>query len=202
MATLTFNNKQLRSLLTLADTDKVAFAKDHGIYLVGCKANDDNVVIYGRGFNPLTNDLWYDKANILWGDDDFGLELGEFAQFRGRIEDGCAIRIKATQTKFIVDWLLPTPTSKNDPQPKAKAPKAAPKKAATKKQVEDQASKLNKALPSSVNRPKAGTVCAEVWATCDTYKDLPRKEVIQICINAGINAATARTQYQRWFSAQ
>jgi hypothetical protein len=40
-----------------------------------------------------------------------------------------------------------------------------------------------------------------VWAIADSMKGAARKEVIAACVAEGINAGTARTQYQHWFSA-
>lgn len=54
----------------------------------------------------------------------------------------------------------------------------------------------------AVKAPKPGTVSAKVWEIASANADKARKEVIALCIEAGVNPATAKTQYQRWFSAQ
>lgn len=58
-----------------------------------------------------------------------------------------------------------------------------------------------KPLPASVKRPKPGTKTGLVWDICDANTNLSRKEVVELCVAQGVNIATARTQYQRWFSA-
>lgn len=57
-----------------------------------------------------------------------------------------------------------------------------------------------------VNRPKAGTATGRVWDIADKvyeqYPDVPVKElrqrIIAACVDKGINASTAQTQYSRW----
>ncbi len=39
---------------------------------------------------------------------------------------------------------------------------------------------------------------AKVWAICDRMPKAERKEVLAACEKAGINPATAATQYYRW----
>lgn len=39
-----------------------------------------------------------------------------------------------------------------------------------------------------------------VQKVCRIMKSYPRKIVVKICVDAGINPATARTQYQKWYS--
>lgn len=41
----------------------------------------------------------------------------------------------------------------------------------------------------------------KVWSIAESMPGASRKEVVQACIDAGIGAGTARTQYQAWFSA-
>jgi hypothetical protein len=41
---------------------------------------------------------------------------------------------------------------------------------------------------------------AKVQMICGALKNKTRGEVIAKCVEKGINEATARTQYQRWFS--
>lgn len=55
------------------------------------------------------------------------------------------------------------------------------------------------------NGPSKTTgACATVWNICemDTMKNATRKEVVDACIKVGVNPATARTQYQAWFTAK
>lgn len=49
-------------------------------------------------------------------------------------------------------------------------------------------------------RPRNGAVF-KVWEICENNKSQKRKHVIAICVEAGINYNTARTQYQAWFKA-
>lgn len=50
--------------------------------------------------------------------------------------------------------------------------------------------------------PKAGTATGKVWEIATANSSLARKDVVALCVEAGINPATARTQYQRWSKAQ
>jgi len=47
-------------------------------------------------------------------------------------------------------------------------------------------------------RPKDLSPVAFVWETCDEMPDAPRSEVIEACVEAGVNPATAATQYGLW----
>ena len=66
------------------------------------------------------------------------------------------------------------------------------------------ASKKAKATTKKATSKKAATTsgpCAQVWKIADSMADAPRGEVVDACIAKGINPSTARTQYQRWFTA-
>ncbi len=52
------------------------------------------------------------------------------------------------------------------------------------------------------DQPKKNGPVARVWAMCESMPGASRKEVVEACVAAGINVHTAKTQYQRWFSAQ
>lgn len=65
------------------------------------------------------------------------------------------------------------------------------------------------ALPSSVKRPSAGTATGKVWDICDKVMNMQnppklpnRDQIIGLCVNAGINASTAATQYGKWKASQ
>ena len=45
---------------------------------------------------------------------------------------------------------------------------------------------------------KATGPVARVWQLASSMPKAKRKEVIDACVNAGVNIHTARTQYQRW----
>ncbi len=45
---------------------------------------------------------------------------------------------------------------------------------------------------------KASGPVARVWQLASSMPKAARKEVIDACVNAGVNIHTARTQYQRW----
>ena len=73
----------------------------------------------------------------------------------------------------------------------------------TKKDATPKAPKERKVSEAVVaTRPKEGTKTGDVWDICDTMPQASRADVITACVAAGLNVATARTQYQRWFSAQ
>lgn len=46
--------------------------------------------------------------------------------------------------------------------------------------------------------PRKPGACARVHEIAGSMKDAARKDVIAACIKAGINKATASTQYQKW----
>ena len=77
----------------------------------------------------------------------------------------------------------PVDKTKAAAKPKRKAPAKAKAKAAD-------------------DQPKKDGPVAQVWAMCESMPGAPRKEVVEACVAAGINVHTAKTQYQRWFSAQ
>lgn len=77
-------------------------------------------------------------------------------------------------------------TTTKKPTKKA-APKSAPKAKATTAPKAKQA-----------DAPKKTGACARVHAIADSMKDAARKDVIAACIKAGLNKATASTQYQKW----
>lgn len=49
-------------------------------------------------------------------------------------------------------------------------------------------------------KPRNGN-CLHVWNIADAMRDARRKDVIAACVEQGINAGTASTQYQQWFAA-
>lgn len=88
-------------------------------------------------------------------------------------------------------------TASKKQRTKAAAAKAKAKKTATKKKTSGKKKSTKKST---------GAV-AQVWAICEKHKTgltngtTTRKEVIEACIKAGLNPATAATQYQRWKKA-
>lgn len=48
------------------------------------------------------------------------------------------------------------------------------------------------------NRPKEGTTTGRVWEIADNMPNASRSDIIEACINEGINKATASTQYGKW----
>jgi hypothetical protein len=51
--------------------------------------------------------------------------------------------------------------------------------------------------PQPKRRREGGSV-ARVWAIADTMEGATRGEVVKACVEAGINASTAATQYSQW----
>lgn len=49
---------------------------------------------------------------------------------------------------------------------------------------------------------KAAGSVARVWEICQANAQLDRKALIALCIEAGINAGTAATQYAKWKKTQ
>lgn len=54
--------------------------------------------------------------------------------------------------------------------------------------------------PARHKRPGDDTATGRVWAICDKKPGATRKEIIQACIEGGLNKATAQTQYGKWNS--
>lgn len=76
---------------------------------------------------------------------------------------------------------------------------AAPEKEAK----EEKAPKVEQPKANGVSRPKDGTKTGQVWAIADELSEAAgepakRKPVLEAAETAGINAATAATQYGRW----
>lgn len=72
------------------------------------------------------------------------------------------------------------------------------------KQKVDDAVKEVKKTTSAIPHLGKSTVenpCRVVFDTADSMKGATRKEVIVACIGKGVATATAKTQYQRWFTA-
>lgn len=55
--------------------------------------------------------------------------------------------------------------------------------------------------PTSVKRPKEGSVSETIWLLADAMPGKSRAEVVAACVLQDINEATAKTQYQRWSKA-
>jgi len=67
----------------------------------------------------------------------------------------------------------------------------------------EKAPKAPKDEQNGVVRPKAGTKTGDVWKFADelsakTGEPAKRADVLKACEGAGINAATAATQFGRW----
>lgn len=82
-----------------------------------------------------------------------------------------------------------------------KAEKAAPKTAP--KAAKEKAPKVAKDAKNGVTRPKAGTAVGKIWDFADKASTLPgkvasRADVLAKAEAAGINPATAATQYGKW----
>lgn len=72
-----------------------------------------------------------------------------------------------------------------------------------KKEAAPKPEKIPAIVQNGISRPKADTATGKVWEIADaesTKKGGPaaRKEVLDVASEAGINAATAATQYGRW----
>lgn len=60
-------------------------------------------------------------------------------------------------------------------------------------------------IPKEYRRPAEGTTTGKVWDICDKVFNMqnppkiPNKDqIVQLCVNAGINPSTAATQYGKW----
>lgn len=53
----------------------------------------------------------------------------------------------------------------------------------------------------NLNKSTVENPCRVVFDTAESMVGATRKEVIVACINKGVATATAKTQYQRWFTA-
>ena len=70
---LTFSHsKKLREMASQAlKGSSLVLVKDEGIYLMSRDKKNKGLHIYARGYNPTTNDNWWDKASRV-SSDDFG----------------------------------------------------------------------------------------------------------------------------------
>jgi hypothetical protein len=82
------------------------------------------------------------------------------------------------------------------------------KKSARKKPTAEKArakttgkKKARDATPAKKRSAKDGPV-AQVWAVFNRSPKSARKDLLSKAVSAGINLNTARTQYQRWKTAQ
>lgn len=74
---------------------------------------------------------------------------------------------------------------------------------AIKPVAKKQPSKATGQGPKQVNKSTAKKPCSIVWEICEANKDkgLKRKDILQLCVDAGVAYYTARTQYQQWLVA-
>ena len=95
----------------------------------------------------------------------------------------------------------PTPDKADAPTPvdKTEAGAKPKRKAADEGPTAKKAPRKGKA---GDDQPKKDGPVAQVWLMCESMPGAPRKAVVEACVAAGINIHTAKTQYQRWFSAQ
>lgn len=75
--------------------------------------------------------------------------------------------------------------------------------AATQGQTTEAAPKPPKDMRNGITRPGAEGKCGKVWAIADAVSDkagrpATRLEVVAACTQAGLEAATASTQFGRW----
>jgi hypothetical protein len=82
----------------------------------------------------------------------------------------------------------------------AKEAEKAAKKAA--KEAEKAARAAAKAEAKANKPPRSEGAVARVHAICEANRDKARGEVIKLCVEAGLNEGTAKTQYQVWFKKQ
>ena len=67
--------------------------------------------------------------------------------------------------------------------------------------ADEQQGEVGPGVKTERNRSAAGSPVELVWKTCDEMEGASRKDVVQDCIVFGVNIHTARTRYQRWFTA-
>ncbi len=88
------------------------------------------------------------------------------------------------------------------PKSTAKAAKA-PKPAKEAKPSKEVVAKVAKVIQNGIPRPTVGTTSGMVWQIAENISEslnapAPRKDVIAVTTEKGINEATAATQYGRW----
>lgn len=60
---------------------------------------------------------------------------------------------------------------------------------------------VTKDAREALRKSSAANPVEVVWNLCDKHKDKRRKDVIELCVRAGVAFYTARTQYQLWKAA-
>lgn len=75
--------------------------------------------------------------------------------------------------------------------------------ATEQRQTEEPKPVTTKVEQNGITKPKEGTKTGQVWSISDAIsaklgEPAPRKEVLDACEKAGINPATAATQYGKW----
>lgn len=88
------------------------------------------------------------------------------------------------------------------PKSTAKAAKAS-KPAKEAKPAKEVVAKVAKVIQNGIPRPTVGTTSGMVWQIAENISEslnapAPRKDVIAVTTEKGINEATAATQYGRW----
>lgn len=92
-----------------------------------------------------------------------------------------------------------------DEQPKTDPtiPKSTAKVAKPAKKVKPAKEAVSKIIQNGIPKPSDGTTSGRVWAISESISEklnapAPRKDVIAVTTEEGINEATAATQYGRW----
>ena len=89
-----------------------------------------------------------------------------------------------------------------DPTIPKRAPKVA-KEPKAPKVAKEVVAKVAKVIQNGIPRPTVGTTSGMVWQIAENISEslnapAPRKDVIAVTTEKGINEATAATQYGRW----
>lgn len=145
--------------------------------------------------------------------DSFALPSGDLTRYTGRrdistfaycFSPTCATMDAPnpghTSNHGDIDMATASATKKAPAKKVAKAAPAAPKKAAPAKKA---AEPRQRDEQNGIARPRAGTSSANVWDIADTLSKKNKQpakhgEVLEQAAAAGINEATAKTQFARW----
>jgi hypothetical protein len=112
MGKCVFKLDDVKAVLASAQSERIAFVHDDGIYLIASKrAEGDKTIAYAKGCTPEDKaksfDTWWDKQRSLVGGDDFAEYLTK-ADFQALIDQGVTeIVITVSATRMTLGGMLP-----------------------------------------------------------------------------------------------
>lgn len=104
MSQFTFQNTDKLKQLVQAQDGKIAFVKDHGVYLMDDGPGKATVVIFAQGLNPDINTDWYHKAREKCGGDDMAETIKLSPKFVNAIITNQVSKLRVTLSKTRIQF--------------------------------------------------------------------------------------------------